>query len=646
MSQGDYARAEPFFLDFQKVEQERFGAAHPFAPVAGPLALAGMYMHQGSQPDKVRKHTREALDQGERVFAQNAAGQNDQARIAYLCRRFFFLSGLLSAGVQEDAPPELYRDVLALRGAASACLAADRLAHDHPDLRPLIEKVREARRGLTRLAYDRRAQADRAAWLREMDSACDAKEDLETKLALATRHYLKPEKPIGVKDLQSVLPEGTVLIDFLQYDHYQAPPGHRGRLVRERRLVAFVVRREDNPKCVPLGASAKIEEAVSSWREAVAGGGRGFKAGQPKLLPDPRPQAPPRNAGEVVARARAVADLVWRKLAPQVGNARMVLLAPDGPLCYLSFAALPGRKPGTFQIEDHAIGYVPFGRFAHDLVKAGRGAPRSGMLAVGGIQYPGKDYLPGTKTEADLILKLFNKVHGRDETELLTGPRADAGTFLTLLQRKWRYVHFAGHGFFADPAVNPNPFRTETGRSAARYTMTDAERQAFGRNQLLLSGLVLTPTRSAEGSRDGILTAEEVGSVDLRGTEMVTLSACETGLGASAGGEGVLGLQRAFLTAGARSVVTSLWRVDDAATVVLMRQFYQNLWGKKMTRLEALRQAQLDLLRNPRRVAEVRREMAERGELVQSKRLPDPLPEATRCHPAYWAAFVLSGDGR
>src|SRR5262249_55252866 len=158
------ARAEPFFLDFQKVLQERYGAAHPFAHMAGPLALAGMYMHQGTQPDKVRARTREALDLGERVFAQNAAGQNDQARIAYLCRRFFLLSGVPAGGAQEGAPPELSRDVLARGGAAPACLAAARLAHDHPELRPLIEKVREARRGLTRLAYDRRAQADRAAW--------------------------------------------------------------------------------------------------------------------------------------------------------------------------------------------------------------------------------------------------------------------------------------------------------------------------------------------------------------------------------------------------------------------------------------------------------------------------------------------------
>src|SRR5439155_3692898 len=90
----------------------------------------------------------------------------------------------------------------------------------------------------------------------------------------------------------------------------------------------------------------------------------------------------------------------------------------------------------------------------------------------------------------------------------------------------------------------------------------------------------------------GILTAEEVAGLDLRGTELVVLSACDTGLGKEAGGEGVLGLQRAFQGAGARALAASLWKVDDAATSVLMEEFYANLWRKKLPRLEALRQAQ------------------------------------------------------
>jgi len=152
---------------------------------------------------------------------------------------------------------------------------------------------------------------------------------------------------------------------------------------------------------------------------------------------------------------------------------------------------------------------------------------------------------------------------------------------------------------------------------------------------------------------DGILTAEEVQSLDLRGTELVVLSACETGLGQGHYGQGVLGLQRAFQAAGASAVVASLWKVDDAATTVLMEQFYTNLWSRKMPKLEALRQAQLTVLNNPSLVSKRRAEPAkQRGVDEKEEKLPQggptapPTAPSPRSDPALWAAFVLSGDGR
>jgi CHAT domain-containing protein len=250
--------------------------------------------------------------------------------------------------------------------------------------------------------------------------------------------------------------------------------------------------------------------------------------------------------------------------------------------------------------------------------------------------------------------RAFRRARPEERVTLLTGAAVDAAR----LQRElpaghgragYRYLHLATHGFFEPPPENTVTRRPPLDQLAAEY-------RTFVRNPMLLSGLVL-----AGANRDparAVLTAEEVAGLDLRGAELVVLSACDTGLGKVASGEGVLGLQRGFHEAGARALAASLWSVSDAATSVLMEEFYHNLWHKRLTRLEALRQAQLAVLRDPGRVEaraeQLQRELAKEGPVVAlrggSKKavsLPaggriDERPR--RSHPAYWAAFVLSGD--
>jgi CHAT domain-containing protein len=141
---------------------------------------------------------------------------------------------------------------------------------------------------------------------------------------------------------------------------------------------------------------------------------------------------------------------------------------------------------------------------------------------------------------------------------------------------------------------------------------------------------------------DAYLTAEEVAALDLRGCELAVLSACETALGKNEPWQGVMGLQRGFHDAGVRNVVTSLWKVNDAATALLMEEFYRRLWGQKDAPLEALRQAQLFVLRNPDKVWSQAKVLASRGigdvAVVRRAR-----PAGGRSPVAWWAAWVLSG---
>ena len=240
---------------------------------------------------------------------------------------------------------------------------------------------------------------------------------------------------------------------------------------------------------------------------------------------------------------------------------------------------------------------------------------------------------------------------------MISGSKATEQAFRTEAGRH-RWIHVATHGFFAPETVASALNRTTEGKQPASALLSETANDVREIEPGLLSGIALAGANrkaAAEASAtsgidkepdDGIMTALEVEGLDLADVDLVVLSACETGLGKSAGGEGVLGLQRAFQLAGAKTCVTSLWKVDDTATQVLMQEFYGNLWGidpatkkprKKLGKLEALKQAQLKMLRD-----------YDPGQKkLRGLDLPaDTANSPERGSPFYWAAFVLSGDWR
>ncbi len=138
------------------------------------------------------------------------------------------------------------------------------------------------------------------------------------------------------------------------------------------------------------------------------------------------------------------------------------------------------------------------------------------------------------------------------------------------------------------------------------------------------------------------MTGEALIGLRLEDLDLAVLSACETGLGEVAGGEGVFGLQRSFHVAGAHNVVSSLWKVEDDATAALMTLFYQKLWGEKKPPLVALREAQLYIYRHPKQIASL---ASIRG-LSRKATEPTPREDPRRAATRQWAAFTLSGLGR
>ena len=212
--------------------------------------------------------------------------------------------------------------------------------------------------------------------------------------------------------------------------------------------------------------------------------------------------------------------------------------------------------------------------------------------------------LPGTAAEAK-ALKALLKLH---DDHVLTGANATEAQLKHL--HGPRILHVATHGFF---------LRDQPMAADARKPVGFAHDQRpvlVGENPLLRSGLALAGAnvRRSGTNDDGILTAFEAAQLDLRGTELVILSACETGVGEVQNGEGVYGLRRALVLAGAQTQVTSLWKVADDATKDLMVDYYRGLL-KGEGRSGALREVQKAMIASQ-----------------------------DRWHPYYWAAFVPIGN--
>ncbi len=444
-------------------------------------------------------------------------------------------------------------------------------------------------------------------------------------------------------DLRKVLPPGTALVDLLRYSQIEQDPKVPGKRGEKRTLhyLAFVVSR-DGVQGIDLGEANPIEEQLEVWRRAIQ-------------------ERSPAESGH----AEKIHALLWAPLKKYLpGNLNLVYVSPHEALNSLPWAALRDGKSGRILIEEHAVAVVPHGIMLVDRLNAEKQRQeRPTLLAMGGVAYDRTPHvdaqlalrgpvdsagkwrdLPGTKKEVDQIVALA----GRYRILQRAGAAAGPTTLLADLPAA-ETAHLATHGFFADAGfrtvfqLDENFFgltKVRSGESLRRF-------RAGSRSPMVLSGLVCSGANLSDTPNRGVLTAESIAGLDLRRMNLAVLSACETGLGDRAGGEGVYGLVRAFHVAGCRNVAASLWKVDDEPTAALMVLFYRHLWGKEpVGPAEALRRAQLAIYREPGRIKDWSQG---RGPLpvpvAGTGRSPETRPVGKTTPARAWAAFVLSGPG-
>lgn len=622
----DYRGAEALFRAALDIDRCLLGEQHPDCAYV-LTGLARVLFADGRKAEALAMMQR-ALDVEQQSLDRVFAFTSEEAMRLYLDTVAGSLELLVSmaADYPESVPAALtwtLRRKAMILDSICRFRASIRLLSEDDELAGAVREVQGLQRRLAESTAHPPLGVALEAMQRRKDEWQKRKERLEADI-----HRRLSEKRValvadtGVIDLDHVrgrLPSDGVLIEFLRVapHDFQIPYGPAAW--GEPRYFAFVLSADAKaaPRLIDLGNAEEMDAVIDRVGKAIEG------------FPDARGKGRSEASLERAFRT-ASADLSRRLLEPlrlARGKAATLVLAPDGDLNRVPFAAL--MHNGEYLLESFRCVYLSGGR---DLLRPAAARGRGTVVFAGpdfdlsldGASLPperrGRPWKPleGAAAEVNDIHKLLGE---GTFAPVQTFQNGEAREEKLRAVRSPRLLHLATHGFFYPRPEGVN-------KPTARDLRGPESRLRAADDPLLRSGLVLagantrTKTRPLSTSADdGWVTAEEVALLDLRGTELVVLSACESGLGDIGAGEGVYGLRRAFLYAGVRALVGTLDSVDDVETRRLMKDFYTGLAAGR-GKLASLHQAQRDALKRRR---------DDNGGVA---------------HPFYWGAFVLVGDWR
>ncbi len=470
---------------------------------------------------------------------------------------------------------------------------------------------------------------DPTSYRRLLEEIRERKERLERALGERSLEYQRERSraDIGLPEVLEALPRDSALVAFAL--------SHRGegdRGMEAPRYVAFVVGQSiDLLHVVRLPAASEVDALVARWRAAVA------------VEPSPLQAVAHLQENEARRVGTDLRETIWDPVIRRVRGARQVFIVPDGVLNLVNFAALPAGEDRYLVETGPLLHYLS----AESDIILDRSKPRRGsrLLAVGGPDFDGRppgatitvgsgkaghpgrntyrgprtsceqrpalhfDPLPGARREAEEAAAVWVR-RSQDRSgavQSLEGAHATEER-VKRLAPEFDVVHLATHAFSLSEDCLP------------AFAIRSAE------NPLLLSGLAFaganrrTEPEIGIPAEDGILTAEELASIDLSRVAWMVLSGCETGLGKVHPGEGVLGLRRAVQVAGAATLIMSLWKAKDEPTRRWMGRLYERRLSGLST-AEAVRAASRDIIAASRVAGD-------------------------SAHPFFWGAFVAAGDWR
>ena len=603
-SQGRYGEAEPLYERALSAYKAVLGDRHPvtFSTVnnlailksdSGELVDADLTWQQSLRIYSTFLKILGGMDQTTQRIFLNKQGPYRDIYLSYFSQRPLSISAQSSLQFSLVHKAVLFGE--AFRGQNA------QLQTSEPDLSHKVVVLQRLRRDYAAFMLRRSSDIDPEQFLKKRSELERNIRNLEGELSLQMIGSTRG-KGVDLEKIRESIGPGQVFIDFHAYQYFQFP----GLIDCGERMMALVVDPSRQPWVtqVDLGALGPVREVTAALREATQK--------QRSLI--------------ITEHAQKLYELVWQPLEGHLFGKDQVYLSSDGPLHLLPFALLDNRA-GYKPAQQHRLVMMSSAR---DLIHKTNQSPQTqpqlffypdyqGSITatkpkVPGSQGYGFSPLKWTAREGKVIQKTMEDYGYKPEVfQAITATEAAISNI-----ESPEILHIASHGQYKGGSASPGfgrggqegPGRNLSPFRGLRDSFTlDQEETQWNPSiddPMLKSGIALAGVNTAgvtwedrEHGTDGFLTALEAQSLNLRGTRLVVLSACDTGLGDLQSGEGVYGLTRAFRLAGAQAVLATLWAVDDEATSVFMGHFYDHFLQTDDP-VEALSQAREAMLKDPR----------------------------------------------
>ncbi|MBI4752604.1 MAG: tetratricopeptide repeat protein, partial [Acidobacteria bacterium] len=561
-SKGDQPKAELFFQRALSILEKAMGSDHPHVALL-LNNLAQLYRARGDISQAIQFQAR-ANETSERDLLRNLATGSEQQKALYLNQTSRYTDQTLSLHLQ-SAPQsvEAQRAALAVvlrrkgRGLDAMISALETLRSQQiPEIQKLMDEYASLAGQISALALrgpEKQTPEEYVASLKALETQSDK---LEADISAKSLELKTQFTPITVENIQKQIPADGVLVEFVSYQPYEPKIDQFGT----PRLAVYTLNQSGEIKWADLGEAGPIEQAVAVFRQVV---------GKPKAD----------LAKDITPAAQVLYKLVMKPVRALAGKNRHLLISPDGVLNLFPFAALMDEQ-GNFLVETYTLTYLTSGRDLLRLaVKIDSLEPPLVLadpeyLEGVGPQMMGRSLgrlarLIGTRLEGEQLKAIFPDARLKTKTE---------ATEKELKQvNRPALVHIATHGCFLEDAPQTSekniPVHARDMENSPIHFDKEREANPLLRSMLFFAGA----NHGGSEDNDGIMTALEAAQLNLWGTKLVTLSACNTGLGDVKNGDGVYGLRRALVLAGSESQMISLWSVSDQATRELMVDYYTRL---------------------------------------------------------------------